>query len=65
MWMVVYVAPNRRIAGILRQLLEMEGILVKLKESVSTTEAKNVEVMVSELEIDEASEVINNALQKF
>lgn len=65
MWMVVYVAPNRRVAGILKQLLEMEGILVKLKESFSATEAKNVEVMVSELEIDEASEVINNALQKF
>lgn len=65
MWVVVYVAPNRRVANILKQLLEIEGILVKTKESVSGTELKNVEVMVSELETEEASEVINNALQKF
>jgi hypothetical protein len=66
MWVVVYIAPNRRIAAILKQLLEIEGILVKLKESNAATEEKlNVEVMVTELEIEEANEVINNALQRF
>lgn len=66
MWIAVYIAPNRRIAAILKQLLEIEGILVKLKESNSTVkEEQNVEVMVTQLEIEEANEVINNALQRF
>ncbi len=66
MWVAVYIAPNRRIAAILKQLLEIEGILVKLKESNSTLkEEQNVEVMVTQLEIEQANEVINNALQRF
>jgi len=49
----------------LKQLLEVEGILVKLKEArLSENEDRNVEVMVSEIEIEEANEVINNALQR-
>jgi hypothetical protein len=66
MWVAVYIASNRRIATILKQLLEIEGILVKLKESNSLVkEERNVEVMVTEIEIEEANEVINNALQRF
>jgi hypothetical protein len=66
MWVVVYIAPNRRIAVILKQLLEIEGILAKLKEANPTAEEeRNVEVMVTQLEIEEANEVINNALQRF
>ena len=66
MWVAVYIAPNRRIAAILKQLLEIEGVLVKLKESGSASrEEQNVEVMVTQLEIEEAAEVINNALQRF
>jgi hypothetical protein len=66
MWVAVYIAPNQKIAAILKQLLEFEGILVKLKESKSgIQEERNVEVLVTELEIEEASEVINNALQRF
>ncbi len=65
MWMVVYIAPNRKVASILKELLETEGILVKLKESkVTVKEEKNIEVMVSEMEVEEANEVINNALQR-
>lgn len=65
MWVVVYVAPNRKVAMYLKQLLEIEGILVKLKDTrLSSEEDRNVEVMVSEIEIDEANEVINNALQR-
>jgi hypothetical protein len=67
MWVVVYIAPNRKIATFLKELLEIEGILVKLKDSRfkdKIKEEKNVEVMVSEIEIDEANEVISNALQR-
>ena len=65
MWVVVYIAPNRKIANYLKQLLEIEGILVKTKDiNVAAKEEKNVEVMVSEVEIEEATEVINNALQR-
>jgi hypothetical protein len=67
MWVVVYVAPNRKIATYLKELLEIEGLLVKLKDSRfkdKTKDEKNVEVMVSEMEIDEANEVIGNALQR-
>lgn len=65
MWMVVYIAPNRKVATILKELLETEGILVKLKESkVTHKDEKNIEVMVSEMEVEEANEVINNALQR-
>lgn len=65
MWMVVYIAPNRKVASLLKELLETEGILVKLKESkFSQKEGKNIEVMVSEMEVEEANEVINNALQR-
>jgi hypothetical protein len=67
MWVVVYVAPNRKVAAYLKELLEIEGILVKLKDSrfkERVKPEKNVEVMVSEMEIDEANEVIGNALQR-
>ncbi len=65
MWVVVYIAPNRKVALILKELLELEGILVKLKGLNVTNDAQNIEVMVSDLEIEEANEVINNALQSF
>lgn len=65
MWVVVYVAPNRKVANYLKEILEIEGILVKMKDSrLLTKEERNVEVMVSEVEIEEATEVINNALQR-
>lgn len=66
MWVVVYVAPNQKIALILKELLEIEGILVRLKgTNLSEIGERNVEIMVSNLEIEEANEVINNALQSF
>lgn len=67
MWVVVYIAPNRKIATYLKELLEIEGILVKLKDSGfkdKNKDERNVEVMVSEIEIEEANEVISNALQR-
>ena len=64
MWTVVYIAPNRKIALMLKNLLEFEGILVNLKGINSDGEDQNIEIMVSDLEIEEANEVINNALMK-
>ncbi|HYH04747.1 MAG TPA: glutamate decarboxylase [Bacillota bacterium] len=67
MWVVVYIAPNRKIAAYLKELLEIEGILVKMKDSGfkdKNKDERNVEVMVSEIEIEEANEVISNALQR-
>lgn len=65
MWVVVYVAPSRRVANYLKDMLEIEGILVKLKETgVSEQDARNVELMVSECEIEDANEIIANALQQ-
>ena len=63
MWTVVYIAPNRKIALTIKELLEFEGIMVNLKGSAG--DEQNVEIMVSDLEIEEANEVINNALQSF
>lgn len=66
MWVVVYVAPNRKVAGILKELLELEGIMVRLKGLSSQSEKEHtVAVMVSDLEIEEANEVITNVLQNF
>ena len=64
MWTVVYIAPNRKIALTIKELLEFEGIIVNLKGSAMADD-QNVEIMVSDLEIEEANEVINNALQSF
>jgi hypothetical protein len=62
MWTVVYIAPNRKIALMLKNLLEFEGILVNLKGTNAAGDDQNIEIMVSDLEIEEANEVINNAL---
>ena len=75
MWVVVYVAPNRRSAIFIKELLEFEGILVKFKgingaltqsksQDQDQDQDQNIEIMVSDLEIEEANEVINNALQE-
>jgi hypothetical protein len=62
MWTVVYIAPNRKVALMLKNLLEFEGILVNLKGINTAGDEQNIEIMVSDLEIEEANEVINNAL---
>lgn len=63
MWIVVYIAPNRKIALTIKELLEFESILVHLKGTSISGDEQNIEIMVSDLEIEEANEVINNALQ--
>lgn len=63
MWTVVYIAPNRPVAETLRELLDGEGILTKLRPlgaSRPRGEA-NVEILVPESEVEEATEVLNAA----
>ncbi|RJQ26852.1 MAG: glutamate decarboxylase [Peptococcaceae bacterium] len=61
MWTVVYIASGKKEAESIRELLAREGLLVKLRE-IALLEADSnysVEVLVSELEVDEAMEIIN------
>lgn len=60
MWTVVYIAPNRPTAEMIKELLEKEGILVNLRPVgvPHLGNSANVEVMVPESEAEEAHEVI-------
>lgn len=63
MWAVVYIAPNKKEAARIQEILTKEGILVKVKE-LSTLSANNkkrsVEILVPEAEVDEALEIISS-----
>lgn len=61
MWTVVYIAPNQRVAERLQQKLTAEGLLVKLRPigQVQPDSVYSVEILVPELEVDEALEIIN------
>ncbi|HHT73860.1 MAG TPA: DUF2007 domain-containing protein [Firmicutes bacterium] len=60
MWTVVYIAPNRPIAEMLKELLEGAGILVMLRPiGIPHAGASgSVEILVSQSEVDEANEII-------
>ncbi|NLM40108.1 MAG: DUF2007 domain-containing protein [Firmicutes bacterium] len=60
MWTVVYIAPNRPVAEMLKGLLENAGILVMLRPiGVPHAGASgSVEILVSESEAEEANEII-------
>lgn len=61
MWTVVYIAPNRPVAEMLRDVLEAEGIMASLRPIgvPHMGEAASVEILVPESEIEEATEIIN------
>ncbi|MCL6611370.1 MAG: DUF2007 domain-containing protein [Peptococcaceae bacterium] len=62
MWTVVYIAPHKREAERIKDLLSGEGFLVKLKP-VGLSQSGDcgpVEVLVPESEVEEAMEIINN-----
>ncbi len=61
MWTVVYIAPNKREADRLKMLLAAEGFLVKLRiiGLPQANDSSSVEILVPELEVDEAMEIIN------
>ncbi len=66
MWTVVYIAPNRVIADMMKELLENEGILTMLRpiEAPHFGASGSVEVLVPESEIEEAHEIIASSFGK-
>ena len=61
MWTVVYIAPNRPVAEMLREILEAEGIMASLRPIgvPHESEAAYVEIHVPKSEIEEAAEISN------
>lgn len=64
MWTVVYIAPNRTMAEMVKGILEGEGILVNLRPVgvPHMGNSANVEVMVPESEAEEASDILSAKL---
>lgn len=58
---VVYIAPNRPVAEMLRETLQAEGIIAVLRPVgvPHLGEAANVEILVPESEAEEATEIIH------
>lgn len=64
MWTVVYIAPNRATAEMLKSYLATEGLLVMLR-SVGVPhlgDSGSVEILVPESEVEEAHEVLSTAI---
>jgi hypothetical protein len=53
MWTVLHISPNTMAAEQIKSVLEQEGILVSLRSDSGVTE-----VLVSELEAEEAHEIL-------
>lgn len=66
MWTVLYIAPSMSMANRLKELMETEGILVRLRPVGLTINENtaNVEILVPETELDEAQEVLTHGLQR-
>lgn len=62
-WTVVYIAANRPIADMLKELLEGEGILAMLRPigAPHLGASGSVEILVPESEIEEAHEIISSS----
>ncbi|MBQ7717739.1 MAG: hypothetical protein IJT38_00335 [Clostridia bacterium] len=58
MWTVVYLAQKEAIAEALREKLENEGILVKVRRAGGNPECEGYEILVPETEIKQAHEII-------
>ena len=65
MWTVLYIAPNQTTAQRIKNFMEAEGILVRLNPLGFQVDGYNTnyEILVTEAEIEEAQEVLNQALQ--
>ncbi len=61
MWTVVYIAPNTDEAKELKEILQKEGFLVKLRPIGISHEGStsSVEILVPESEVQDALEIIN------
>lgn len=66
MWTVLYIAPSQSEANRLKNLMETEGIMVRLRPVglMISENTANVEVLVPEAELEEAQEVLTNGLQR-
>ena len=62
MWTVVYIARNRTVGQRVREALEREGLLVKLRPVRDGSEDGAVELLVPEAEAEEAHELLTTAL---
>ncbi|NLM69448.1 MAG: DUF2007 domain-containing protein [Firmicutes bacterium] len=60
MWTVVYVAPNRAVADMMKELLEQEGFVVMLRPigAPHMGASGSVEILVPDSEVEEALEII-------
>mgnify|MGYP001028129756 FL=1 len=60
MWTVIYIAPNKPTAEMMKELLGNEGLLVTLRVLgvPHMGDSANVEVLVPESEAEEAHELI-------
>ncbi len=66
MWTVIYIAQTQQSAQKLCELLENEGIMVKLNQrgNAPREDKRTIEIMVPELETEDATLVVNSFLQK-
>ena len=64
MWTVVYIAPNRATAEMLKGVLEAEGLLVMLRPIgvPHLGDSGAVEILVPESEAEEAHEILSGTL---
>ncbi|MEA4883785.1 MAG: glutamate decarboxylase [Clostridia bacterium] len=64
MWTVVYIAPNRSEAELVKNMLEVEGLLVTLRPIgvPQLGDSANVEVLVPETEAEEAHDILDSSV---
>jgi len=61
MWTVVYINYNREIALDIKEKLEVEGLLSKIK-AAGKKETQMYEILVLEGEVSDAHEIINEVI---
>lgn len=64
MWTVVYIAPNRATAEMLKEILTSEGLLVMLRSTgiPHFGDGGAVEILVPESEAEEAYEILSSTV---
>ncbi len=63
-WIVVYIAPTRSVATMLRDLLQREGLMVTVRpiRGIRNAEEAGFEILVPSSEAKDASEVLARAM---
>lgn len=63
-WTVIYIAPNKSVAEMIKGALSKEGLLVQLRSGgvPHAGESGHVEVLVPEAEAEEAHEILTGIL---